>query len=43
MYNNSLDDIAYSIFDLDDEISNETLEKLEQANGVLRVRVLNRK
>ena len=40
MYNNSLDDIAYTIFDLDDEISEEIKEKLEKADGVLRVRVL---
>ena len=42
MYNNSLDDIAYTIFDLDDKISEETLEKLEKADGVLRVRVLEK-
>ena len=42
MYNNSLDDIAYTIFDLDDEISNEIKEKLESTDGVLRVRVLKK-
>lgn len=42
MYNNSLDDIAYTIFDLDDEISAEIKEKLENTDGVLRVRVLKK-
>ena len=42
MYNNSLDDIAYTIFDLDDEINEDIREKLEKADGVLRVRVLKK-
>ena len=40
MYNNSLDDIAYTIFDLDNEINEEIKENLEKVDGVLRVRVL---
>ena len=40
MYNNSLDDIAYTIFDLDNEINKEIKENLEKVDGVLRVRVL---
>lgn len=41
MYNNSLDDVAYSIFDLDNEIDTNTVKKIEETEGVLRVRVLN--
>ena len=40
MYNNSLDTVAYTILDLDSDISCETLTKLKQIDGVLRVRVL---
>lgn len=40
MYNNSLDDMAYTILDIDDEIDDITKEELRNINGVLRVRVL---
>ena len=40
MYNNSLDTVAYTILDLDSDISSETLTKLKQIQGVLIVRVL---
>ena len=43
MYNNSLDDIAYTIFDLDNKIDEEIKEKLEKVDGVLRVRIINKK
>ncbi len=40
MYNNSLEDLAYSVFDLDGNISEETKKHLSEIDGVLRVRVL---
>lgn len=38
MYNNSLDDLAYTIFDLDDDIDENIIEDLTKINGVLKVR-----
>ena len=40
MYNNSLDDLAYTILDLDSEIDSDVINKLTLIDGVLRVRVL---
>lgn len=40
MYNNSEEDMAYTILDLDDVINDEIKEAFEQIEGVLRVRVL---
>lgn len=40
MYNNSLDDLAYSVFDLDNEITDEAFKELESIPEVLRVRVI---
>lgn len=40
MYNNSLDDLAYSVFDLDNEITKEAFQELESIPEVLRVRVI---
>lgn len=40
MYNNSLDELAYSVFDLDGVIDKETEDYLNNMEGVLRVRVL---
>ena len=40
MFNNSLDDIAYSIFDLDNEVTDDELKLLKAIDGVIRVRVL---
>ena len=40
MYNNSLKDFAYSVMDLDNEISEEALKEIEEIKEVLRVRVL---
>lgn len=40
MYNNSLDDLAYSVFDLDGNLSEDTKKHLSEIDGVLRVRVL---
>lgn len=38
MFNNSLDDIAYTIFDLDSNITDEELEELQNIEGVIKVR-----
>ena len=40
MYNNSLDEFAYTILDLDSEIESEALNMINEIEGVLRVRVL---
>lgn len=40
MYNNSLDEFAYTILDLDSDVEGETLVKLNEIEGVLRVRIL---
>lgn len=40
MYNNSLDEFAYTILDLDSDVEDNTLVKLNEIEGVLRVRVL---
>ena len=40
MYNNSLDDLAYTILDLDSEIDSNVINKFKLIDGVLRVRVL---
>ena len=40
MFNNSLDDIAYTIFDLDNEVTPDEIDKLNSISGVIRVRVL---
>lgn len=40
MYNNSLDEFAYTILDLDSDVEDNTLAKLNEIEGVLRVRVL---
>ena len=40
MYNNSLDELAYTILDLDSEIDSDVINKLTLIDGVLRVRVL---
>ncbi len=40
MFNNSLDDIAYTIFDLDNEVSDDTIEAIEKIPNVIRVRKL---
>ena len=40
MYNNSMDKMAYTILDLDHEITDEVKGKFESIEGVLRVRVL---
>lgn len=41
MFNNSLDDIAYTIFDLDHEVTPEQIKMLNSIEGVIRVRELN--
>lgn len=43
MYNNSLDQIAYTILDLDSNISEDTINNIKEIDGVLRVRVLKGK
>lgn len=40
MYNNSMDDMAYTILDLDHEVYDDIKSKFESIDGVLRVRVL---
>ncbi len=40
MMNKSKGDYAYSMFDLEDELSNEIVEELKAIDGVLRVRVV---
>ena len=40
MFNNSLDDIAYTIFDLDNEVSDDTIKTIEKIPNVIRVRKL---
>lgn len=40
MYNNSLDDLAYSVFDLDNEIDESAIRKLQSIDEVLKVRVI---
>ena len=40
MMNKSKGDYAYSMFDLEDELSNEIIEELKAIDGVLRVRVV---
>lgn len=40
MFNNSLEDIAYTIFDLDQSVTNDEIKLLESIDGVIRVRVL---
>ena len=43
MYNNSMDDVAYTVLDLDHAITDEVKEKFEKIDGVLRVRVIKGK
>jgi D-3-phosphoglycerate dehydrogenase len=43
MYNNSMDDIAYTVLDLDHAITDEVKEKFENIDGVLRVRIIEGK
>ena len=43
MYNNSMDDIAYTILDLDHAINDEVKEKFENIDGVLRIRIIEGK
>ncbi len=40
MFNNSLDDIAYTIFDLDNYITNDEIKQIESLNDVIKLRVL---
>ncbi len=40
MFNNSLDDIAYTIFDLDNEVNDDTIKAIEKIPNVIRVRKL---
>ncbi len=40
LFNNSRDDLAYTIFDLDTTVEEDIKKKLEQIDGVLRVRLL---
>lgn len=40
MFNNSLDDMAYTIFDLDNAVENSVVDELEKLEGVIRVRKL---
>lgn len=42
MINKSKNDFAYSMFDLEAELSEELIQKLESVDGVLRVRVLKK-
>jgi len=43
LYNNSLNDVAYSIIDLDTEIDEITVKALESVPGVLKLRVLEKR
>ena len=40
MYNNSLEDLAYSVFDLDNIIDDEAIKELENISEVLKVRAI---
>ncbi len=42
MANQSRGEYAYSLFDLDNDIDDATLEKLKSVNGVLKIRVLRK-
>lgn len=43
MYNNSLNDLAYSIFDLDSKVSNDIVNEFKTISGVLKVRLIKGK
>ena len=40
MLNKSRNDYAYSLFDLDDAVNADVIKKLEEVEGVIKVRVV---